>query len=414
MAFERFIARRYLLSKRKVQFITIITRISVIGLTVGVTALIVLLSVFNGFNKYQYDTLTGFDPHIRIESDSGGKVGNYYSLIEQVKKHSDVTAAAPFTLNKGVVSSKKNNVVIFVKGVDENLIDGLSNVKQKTTLGDFEFRDNDEVGGIVLGGSVAAKLEARVLDTITVMSSIGMEKALTQIVTPKTMKFIVRGIFDANNREYDKLYSFISLPKSQNLFELENTANGVELRLDNIDKSEDMKEILAGELNGNSANGKYNVLTWYDLHENLYSVMQLERWTAFIILSLIIAVASFSIMGSLTMTVMEKKRDIGILKAMGTLNSSILKIFMVEGILIGIYGTIIGSILGLTICILQIKLKFYPLDSMVYSIDALPIDIRFMDFIYVGLCAMIISLLASLYPALRAAKQEPIKAIRWE
>jgi lipoprotein-releasing system permease protein len=409
MAFERFIARRYLLSKRKVQFITIITRISVIGLTVGVTALIVMLSVFNGFNKYQYDTLTGFDPHIRIESDSGGKVSDVYGLTEKIKSYPEVKAIAPFTINKGVISSKKNNIVIFIKGVDDKLIEGLSDVKEKTGLGDFEFRDNDNVGGIVLGGSVAAKLEARVLDTITVMSTVGMERALTQIVTPKTMKFIVRGIFDANNRDYDKLYSFISIPKSQNLFELGSSVNGIEMRLTDIENSEDVRDKLAEQLGSN-----YNVLTWYDLHENLYSVMKLERWTAFIILSLIIGVASFSIMGSLSMTVIEKKRDIGILKAMGSLNSSIVRIFMFEGILIGFYGTVIGSVLGYIICILQIKLKFYPLDSMVYSIDALPIDIRFMDYIYVGLCAMFISFLASLYPALKAAKLEPIKAIRWE
>lgn len=407
--FERFIARRYLLSKRKVQFITVITLISIAGLSVGVSALIVMLSVFNGFNKFQVDTLTGFDPHIRIEAASGMLVDDYNSVISKVKSQLTVTEIAPFTINKGVISSKKNNIVAFVKGVDDKKITGLSDVKDKTTLGDFVFNDNDEYGGIVLGNSLAAKLEARVLDTVTVMSPVGMEKALTQIVTPKTQRFVVRGIFDANNRDYDKLYSFISLPKSQSLYDLKNSVNGVELRISNIDNSGEEKEKLSALLGSN-----YRVSTWYDLHEDLYSVMQVERWTAFIILSLIIAVASFSIVGSLTMTVMEKKRDIGILKAMGTKNSGILKIFMFEGILIGIYGTIIGSVIGLAVCLGQIKFKFYPLDGMVYSIDALPVDIRYTDFIYVGICAMIISLLASLYPALRAARQEPIKAIRWE
>jgi len=409
MAFERFIARRYLLSKKKVQFITIITLISIAGVTVGVAALIAVLSVFNGFNKYQIDILTGFDPHLRVMPDSGATLSDYNSLIEKIKKETDVKAIAPFTINKGVISSKKNNLVAFVKGVDEKAIGDLSDVKEKTTIGDFEFRDNDIVGGIVLGGSLAAKLEARVLDTITVMSPVGMEYALTQIVTPRTMKFIVRGIYDSNNREYDKMYSFISLPKSQNLYELANTVNGIELRMDNIDKSDDTRAKLTASL------GKgYKVFTWYDLHENLYSVMQLERWTAFIILSLIIAVASFSIIGSLTMTVIEKRRDIGILKAMGTPNRSIVNIFMYEGVLIGIYGTIFGSLLGLGVCLLQIKYKLFPLDSMVYSIDALPIDLRYTDFIYVAICAMMLSFLASLYPALRAARQEPIKAIRWE
>lgn len=407
--FERFIAGRYLLSKRKVQFITVITFISVIGLTVGVTALLVMLSVFNGFNKFQLDTLTGFDPHLRVEADSGKTVEDYNTLISRISSETKVTEIAPFTINKGVISTKKNNIVAFVKGVDDKKISGLSDVKEKTTLGDFEFRDNDEFGGIVLGNSLAAKLEARVLDTISVMSPVGMEKALTQIVTPKTQKFIVRGIFDANNRDYDKLYSFISVPKSQSLYDLKNAVNGVEFRIDDIDNSENVKQKLLGALGEG-----YRVNTWYNMHEDLYSVMKVERWTAFIVLSLIIAVASFSIVGSLTMTVIEKKRDIGILKAMGTKNSGIMKIFMFEGILIGVYGTILGSILGLAICLAQIKFKFYPLDGMVYSIDALPIDIRYTDFIYVAICALLISVAASLYPALRAARQEPIKAIRWE
>jgi len=409
MAFETFIARRYLLSKKKVQFITIITLISIVGVTVGVAALISVLSVFNGFNKYQIDILTGFDPHLRVESDSGGTIQDPNALIEKIKNETGITAIAPFTMNKGVISSKKNNVVVFVKGVDEKKIGTLSDVKDKTTIGDFEFKDSDDLGGIVLGGSLASKLEATVRDTVVIMSTIGMEKALTQIVTPKTMKFVVRGIYDSNNREYDKLYSFISLDKSKSLYDLGNSVNGVEIRLDNINRSNEVKQQLSGILNKG-----YRVSSWYDLHEDLYSVMKIERWTAFIILSLIIAVASFSIIGSLTMTVIEKRRDIGIMKAMGTANGSIIKIFMFEGILIGIYGTIAGCILGFVVCLLQIKYKLFPLDPMVYSIDALPIDLRYFDFISVGICAMFLAFIASLYPALRAARQEPIKAIRWE
>jgi len=409
MGFERYIAKRYLLSKKKVQFITIITLISIIGVTVGVAALISVLSVFNGFNKYQLDILTGFDPHIRIEPDSGSGIKDYSSIIETAKKINDIRVIAPFTMNKGVISSKKNNLVAFLKGVDEQKIGELSDVKDKTILGDFEFKDNDETGGIILGGNLAGRLETKVFDTLTVMSTTGMEKALTQIVTPKTMKFVVRGIYDSNNKEYDKYYSFISLPKSQNLFDLGSNVNGLEMRLNDISNSEEVKKELEDALGS-----KYRVSSWYDLHENLYSVMKVERWTAFIILSLIIAVASFSIIGSLTMTVIEKRRDIGILKAMGTSNKSIVKIFMFEGVMIGLYGTIAGSILGLLVCLMQVNYKLFPLDSSIYSIDALPIDLRYTDFIYVSLCAMFLAVIASLYPAVRAAKQEPINAIRWE
>lgn len=410
MAFERFIARRYLLSKKKIQFITIITLISIVGISVGVGALISVLSVFNGFNKFQVTSLTGFDPHIRIESPSGGKLEDYNSVIDKVKAISDVTGIAPYTINKGVVTSSKNNTFIFLKGVDDKKISEVSNVKEETGAGEFEFRDNEDFGGIVLGLSLAGKLSSKVGDTLTVLSTTGMEKALTQIVQPKSLRFIVRGIYDANNRDYDKLYAFISIKYSQKLFDMGNTVSGVEIRLNNINNSEDVMEKLEKMLGSG-----YTINTWYDLHKDLYSVMQVERWTAYIILSLIIIVATFTIAGSLTMTVIEKKRDIGVLKAMGASNGSVIKIFMFEGILIGIYGTIIGCLLGFGICMMQIHFKLFPLDPVVYSpLDALPIDLRWTDFIYVSIASLFLSFVASLYPARRAAKQEPIQAIRWE
>ncbi|MCX7877456.1 MAG: ABC transporter permease [Ignavibacteria bacterium] len=409
MYFEKFIARRYLLSKKKIQFITIITVISITGVAVGVGALITVLSVFNGFSKYQLDILTGFDPHIRIEPDSGKILRDYQSVLKKSESLKNILAASPYTLNKAVISSRKNNVVAFLKGVEEKKIALVSDVAEKTTIGSFEFSDSEEYGGIILGGSLAARLDARVLDTLTVMSPAGMETALTQIVVPKTMKLVVRGIFDSNNREYDKMYSFISLPKSQQLFELKNAVNGVDVKLKDIDDSEDARNELINLLGAG-----YLINTWYNLHEDLYSVMKIERLTAFIILSLIIGVASFSIIGSLTMTVIEKRRDIGILKSMGAGKGSIMKIFMFEGVLIGIYGTVAGIILGTLVCFAQIKLKLFPLDPMVYSIDALPVDIRYFDYLYVSIASMTLSFLASLYPASRAASQEPIKAIRWE
>jgi len=406
LGFERFIAKRYLLSKKKVQFITIITFISIIGVTVGVAALISVLSVFNGFNKYQFDILTGFDPHIRIDPDSGNSMTDFQGVLNKTGNISNIKAIAPFTMNKGIISSKKNSVVAFIKGVDESKIEGLSDIKEKTFLGDFEFKDSDETGGIILGGSLAMRLDVKLRDTISVMSPVGMERALTQIVTPKTMKFVIRGLYDSQNKEYNRYYSYISMPKSQSLFEMGKNVTGVEMRLDDISSSDAVKDDLEKSL----GNG-YKVSTWYNLHEELYSVMKLERKSAFIILSLIIAVATLSIVGSLTMTVIEKRRDIGILKAMGTQNSSIVKIFMFEGVLIGIYGTVFGCLLGFAVCMAQIKLKMFPLDSNIYSIDALPIDLRYADFIYVSLCAMFLAVTASLYPALRAAKEEPIDAI---
>jgi len=409
MAFERFIAKRYLLSKKKIQFITIITFISIIGIAIGVGALIAVLSVFNGFNEFQINSLTGFDPHLRIEATAGSKFENYNEIISKVNNEPDITGIAPFTMNKGVISSRNDNVIVFIKGVDDKKIGTVSNVVEETGAGEFEFKDSEEFGGIVLGLSLAGKLGVRINDTINVLSTAGMEKALTQIVIPKSLRFIVRGIYDANNREYDKLYAFISIKYSQRLFDMDNSVTGIELRIENINNSESFKETLT-DIIGSS----YKVSTWYDLHQDLYNIMVVERWTAYVILTLIIVVATFNIAGSLTMTVIEKKRDIGVLKAMGSTNSSIVRIFMLEGILIGIYGTISGCMLGLAICLLQIKFKLFPLDTTVYPIDALPIDLRWTDFVFVSLAALLLAFLASLYPARRAAKQEPIQAIRWE
>lgn len=409
MFFERFVAKRYLLSKKKIQFITIITFISVLGIAVGVGALISTLSVFNGFNKYQVTALTGFDPHIRIEPINDSKLTDYAQVISKLSDDGEIKGIAPYTINKGVIASKRNNVVVFIKGVDEKKINSISNVAEETKLGEFEFKDNENAGGIVLGFNLADRLMARLNDTISVLSTVGMEKALTQIVQPKSLRFVVRGIYDAKNRDYDKLYAFISLPYSQKLFDMDNSVSGVELRLYDINRSQEFKDKLK-KIFGD----KYNVNTWYDLHQEFYSVMLAERWTAYIILTLIITVATFTIAGSLTMTVIEKQRDIGILKAMGSSNGSVVRIFMFEGILIGITGTIFGCCLGLGACLLQIKYKLFSLDPLVYSIDALPIDLRYTDFIAVSIAALVLSFIASLYPALRAAKEEPIKAIRWE
>ena len=246
-------------------------------------------------------------------------------------------------------------------------------------------------------------------DTISVLSTAGMEQALTQIVQPKSLRFIVRGIYSASNRDYDKLYSFISLPYSQKLFEMNDEISGLDIRISNINDAQEYKEKLL-KIFGNT----YNINTWYDLHEDFYSIMKVERWTAYIVLILIIVVATFTITGSLTMTVIEKKRDIGILKALGSSNRSIVQIFMTEGILIGIVGTITGCLLGYAVCLLQINLKIFALDPFVYAIDALPIDLRYSDFIAVSVASLLLSLVASLYPAFKAAKEEPIEAIRWE
>jgi lipoprotein-releasing system permease protein len=221
---------------------------------------------------------------------------------------------------------------------------------------------------------------------------------------------VVAGIFSSKNNEYDGGYIFCSLKDAQYLFGYKNNFQGYDIRLNHINNSERIKKILQDQLDKNN----FSINTWYDFHQELYAVMQVERWTAYIILSLIIAVATFNILGSLSMSVIEKKRDIGILRSMGVTENSILQIFMFEGLLIGIIGTLLGVMIGYLVCYIQIKYNIYPLDPSQYKIDSLPIEVRFSDFFFISGVAMILSFFASLYPAKRAAKVNPISAIKWE
>ncbi len=252
--------------------------------------------------------------------------------------------------------------------------------------------------------------QERVGDTIFVTSAYNIEKTITSFAIPNTKKFIITGLFETNNRDYDVSYAFTSLETAQKLFGLKNNFTGFEIRLNKIENSNKVKKELLKVLSSEF----FSINTWYDLHKDLYSVMMIERWSAYILLSLIIAVATFNIFASLTMTVLEKKKDIGILRSFGLEKNSVLKIFMLEGILVGIIGTLFGLILGLLVCYLQIKYNFYPLDPSKYIINAMPVKIKFTDILAVSMMSMMLSFIASTYPAKRAANTIIIDSIKYE
>jgi lipoprotein-releasing system permease protein len=404
---EYFIAKRYLFSKRRINFITIITLISIIGVTIGVAAMIIVLSVFNGFNKRVTDILIGFDPHIRLEAKSG-HISDYESIFSDLQKE-NISDASPYILAKGLLANKSFNKVCFIKGTDENKISNVSGVKDFTRLGKFELDDNGSMGGIVLGIVLADQMRLLIGDTITLISPVGLEVSLTQFVEPVTKQFTVRGIYASENTEYDSKYAYISIQNARELFKIENAVDGIEIRLNNINESDEIKEKFESKLGNN-----ISVMTWYDLHKDFYSILKMERYIAFIILSLIILVATFNILGSLTMTVIEKKRDIGILKAMGASDKQVTKIFLFEGIVVGFVGMIAGTSLGLILTLLQKYYGIYKLNSSIYKVDFLPVELRLADFVFIPLAALLLCFLASLYPSKRAAKIDPVQSIRWE
>jgi lipoprotein-releasing system permease protein len=409
MRYERFIAQRYLRSRRQMRFINIIMLVSVVGITVGVAALIVVLSVFNGFNSVVTGVLVGFDPHIRLDPARGKAMVVTDSVAGILNADRRISAWSPVIESKALIMTSHLQRVVLVRGVVDSAAGRVSGVASRVVLGDFHLGEQDGVPGIVLGMTLADRLGATVGARIVVVSPVGVDAMLMQFGQPLTRTFRVAGIYDSNNKDYDAQYAFISLDAAGPLFDFRGTVSGVEMRLHDIDAAGRVKRDLARSLGVT-----YRVSSWYDLHKDLYSVMQVERWSAYIILCLIVGVATFNVLGSLTMGVIEKRRDIGILKALGATRRSIMRLFMFEGVLVGTMGTVLGSLLGLAVCYLQIRYHLFPLDPTVYIIPAIPVDVRWTDFLAVAGASMVLSALASLYPALRAARQVPVESLRWE
>lgn len=408
MRFEGIIALRYLRSKRQVGAVTVISIISIVGVMIGVAALLVVLSVFNGFSGLVTSILVNFDPHLRIESPTRTTMATYESLSRFLSSNTEVKAFSPFVSGKAVVISRNANRVINLRGIDVQAIGSVMGLKEKLVLGSLPT-DDESQNGIVLGMTLADRLGAVVEDTITVVSPAGTELALMQMGQPLVRRFQVLGIYESNNKEYDSYYAYVSLKAGQRFFQYGDDVSGLDVRLANIDRATVLKNQLVKQFGA-----AFRILTWYDLHRDLYSVMKVERWMAYIILSMIIGVASFNLLGSLTMSVIEKTRDVGVLKTMGATDKSIVRIFFFEGIFVGVVGTVLGLLLGFLLIVLQKEYHLFPLDPTVYIIPAIPVDVRLSDVIVIVITAIGFCSLAALYPSKRAAQLLPVEAIRWE
>lgn len=412
MSYSSFIAFRYLKSKRKVASVSIISLISLIGVIVGTAALIVVISVFNGFQEIVTNILINFDPHIRVTSMSGEYLSDPQITLAKVEQLPEVKNATMFLSGKAMIVSGGVNRAVNMEGIVPSENDRVSSLSKSVALGQFLDPSRDDQ--ILIGLSLADVLGAVVGDTVAIISPAGIERSLTQFFEPKVVKYVVVGIYQSENKDYDAYYAYMNLASAQQLFASPGAeasvgmVNGIDVRLWDIGRSAEVKAKLQDSLSG------VKVETWFDLHKDLYRMMEIERIVAFIVLSLIVLIAAFNILGSLTMTVIEKRREIGALKAMGATPIGIMKVYLIEGTSVGIIGSVIGLVLGYAVDEAQIKFQLFKLDTSVYIIPAIPISMHLMDFIIVGLTAVIICSLAALYPARRAAAIDPAEAVRWE
>jgi len=414
------IARRYLFSAKQVSMISIITGIATVGLAIGVAALIVVLSVMNGFFDFVRDMLVSVDPHVRIVSVDERGLDDPDALMATALDLSDVAEAAPYVEGRALVSTsggRGDARIVTVRGVDPATLGGVGQIVEQTGRGTFDVERRDGRAGIVMGMDLGQRLGVRTAtddrpgDTIGLLSAQGIERVLTQpFSVPQVRPFELRGLYRLQGA-YDESHLFIGLQEAQQLFRMGDAVTGVELRLHDIDRSDRVQRQLQAALDGDH----FAVLTWYDLQRSLYDVMRLEKWGATLILFLIVIVAAFNIVGSLTMIVIEKQRDIGVLQAMGVSQRNIRRIFLLEGGLIGLVGVGAGMALGLTLAVAQDLYGLVPLaGAEAFLIDAYPISIQMGDLLLVGGGALTLCLLAAVYPARRASAVEPARAVQVE
>lgn len=411
------IGLRYLKSRRKGKFISIISLISVAGVAIGVMALIIVLSVMTGFESDLKDKILGTNSHI-VVLQYGGLMTDHDEVMEKVKKIDDVVGATPFIYSQVMISSGSAVSGVVLRGIDPETSENVVNLSKymetggvKNLLGVESKEGDDEksapLPGVIIGNELANLLGVECMDPVNIISPTGNLTPMGS--SPKMQKYKVVGIFKSGMYEYDTTLVYVSLTDTQKFLNMPDEVTGVEVSIKNIYESDRIARMIQDELEF-----PYLTRDWKEMNSNLFSALQLEKTVMFIILVLIILVAAFNIISTLIMVVMEKNKDIAILKTMGATPLSIMKIFITEGLIVGILGTFFGCLGGISVCALLKKYQFIKLPQDVYYFSTLPVKIVWVDILVISVVSILITFLATIYPSVRASKLRPVEAIRYE
>jgi lipoprotein-releasing system permease protein len=410
MSFEYFIGGRYLRAKQKESFISLITILSVAGVTVGVMALIVVIAVMAGFESDLKQRILGVESHIVLMRHDGSFSG-YKKIAEQINELKGVEAATPFIYSQIMLRSSTGVSGAVLRGVDPESAGSVIKILKNSVLQNLKHTQRHEnskkfVPGIILGKELARNLGVLKGDAVYLISSRGMISPIGYL--PAMKRFKVVGLFESGMYEYDGSLAYIDLKDAQKILNMKGSVTGIEVRVDDIYDARNIAKKIVSKLGF-----PYWARDWMRMNHNLFSALKLEKTVMFIILALIVLVAAFNIASTLIMMVMGKTKDIAILKAMGAMDSSIRKIFIYKGMVIGAVGTSLGVCLGFILCKLLEKYKFIQLPGDVYYISTLPVRLEALDVVMIASAAMVICFLATLYPAKQASKLNPIEAIRY-
>lgn len=415
MKYEFFIGLRYLRARRQETFISLITVISVLGVMIGVMTLNVVMAVMSGFEETLRDRLLGINAHISVVK-SGDPMRDYERVIEKLRQEKDIIAGSPTVYGQVMLTSGARVSGVVVRGVDPDRINQVVDLQSyllKGKLAALKSRHAIQVEertvllpGVILGERLAAQLGVFEGSPVQVVSPLGSPTAIG--VIPKVRRFVVIGIMKTGMSEIDSAVVFMGLAEAQNFFDLEGAATNIEMKIRDVKNSRAVAERVQRQLGF-----PYLAEDWTRLWPNLFSALQLEKTVYFLVLLLMILVGAFNIVATLVMVVMEKRKDIAILRSMGATQQSIRKIFLFKGCFIGVVGTVLGVLLGLLVCAFIAQYEFALPEGM-FLISTVPVRVYWSNFLLVAVASFIVCLLASIYPSRQAAKLDPVEIIRYE
>jgi lipoprotein-releasing system permease protein len=424
LPYEVFIGLRYLRAKRRNRTISFNTLISIVGVTIGVAALIATLGIMTGFKEDLQSKILGTNSHIIVTSRTGETIKDYGALTEKVAAVPEVIAATPFIFKQVLLTSDSGSHGVVLRGIDVRRETTVTDIAKNLTSGSLEELERlgpagkapptpaDQAAepppllpGIIIGKELSLRLGVFPGDRLNVVSPVGPISALGMI--PKVRGYRVAGVFEAGMFEYDSSLAYVSITQAQEFFNMGDTVTGVEVKVADVFAADRIAKVIEGAIGF-----PYWARDWMKLNRNLFSALKMEKFMMFVLLVLVVVVASFNIVSTLTMIVVEKHREIAILKAMGATGKAVTRIFMLNGLVIGVVGTAIGIPLGYGFCwAIQ---EFYTLPGDVYYLSRIPVNIKVVDVLTVAVSAITITFLATIHPCRQAARLDPAEAIRYE
>jgi len=409
MKFEFFIALRYIFALRKQSFIAVISLFAVCGVALGVAALIVVIGVMNGFTKDLRDKILGVNAHVLVSAFTGG-IRDHKAVAELCRQIPGVTGVTPFVYSEVMLSASGGVKGVVLRGIDPSTADQVLSLTRDMVTGSVkDLAEKDGLPGVIIGAEMSRRLGLGLGAMVNLLSPTGTQSAVG--FTPKVRVFRVAGIFRTGMFEYDATLGYVTVDAARNLLGFkDDVVTGLEVRLKDVYRAGEVSDQIRVKLH------EYPVYVrnWQEMNANLFAALELEKTAMFIILAMIVLVGSFSIVTMLVMLVMQKTKDIAVLMSLGATSESIRRIFMFQGSFIGAVGTALGYGIGIPVALILKKYQFIKLPSDVYPVDYLPVRLEWLDMTLIGVAALALCFLSTLYPARRAASLKPSDALRYE